>query len=355
MSTRDNRTRWALGSTRTIVALLGLALLAGGLGLAYALGAFSEQMIGSLIAIAFVAMLVFLVARVALGTASSGLRNALGLMTLGMAAVALYPASVALHLGHPVATATLGDLETSLALPSGGSYRVLVSGRLHEGHDARIAYRLNAGGESVDGALERQYMTRRARRGAAIQVPEEHDVEAHDVTVSGAPPALVLESVSGKAQLQIQAYRVLPPGLAWAVMAAVLLAAAFLDAKVAANGVVASAAAAAVCFGLSIKTGNPVSTPIRRARLADALGGGSRRGRRRPRRLRSRRHGAQGLRGPSRWKQGEGAAIPGEPGLRQEHGVDALTSMGFKRRIVGKQALVARHACSRVADRRTQR
>jgi len=239
--------------------LVGLAaLLAGGLSLAYFFSWVSDQLVGLLIAGAFVIVLALFALKVAFETTRTGLRNALIVYVLVFAAVALYPAKDALHLGHPSASATLTESQ-SLTLPSDGAYHVLVSGHLAEGHDARITYKLKAGDESVDGTLERQYMTRRARRGASIQVPEDHDLEAHEMTVSGNPPAIVLDSVSAGHELLVQAFRTVPMPIVWAVMLLVLIAGTFLEVKLASNGSVVMTGASAVCFGLVIKTANPSS------------------------------------------------------------------------------------------------
>ena len=263
------------GVNKTYI-LGGLAvLLAGGLGLAYFFSWVSDQLIGLLIAGAFTIILAVLALKVAFETSKTGLRNLLVVYVLLFAAVALYPAKDALHLGHPTASATLTETQ-SLSLPSGGAYRVLVSGHLSEGRDASIKYRIKAGDEAVDGELKREYLTRRARRGASIQVPEDHDLEAHEMSISNTPPAIVLESVTTGHEVLVQAFRTVPMPIVWVAMALVLILGTFLEVKLASNGSVVMTGASAVCFGLVIKTANPSAMAL--ASLWGALlaaGGGA--------------------------------------------------------------------------------
>ncbi|MBI5542712.1 MAG: hypothetical protein HY901_02410 [Deltaproteobacteria bacterium] len=246
------------GVNKTVVAVVVALLGAGGIALAYFFNWVSDQLVGLFVAGAFATVLAVLVVRVALDLVQPGLRYGAFALVLGMACVALYPASVALHLGRPSASATLDEGNSTLALPSGGHYQVLVSGHLGESRDARITYRLKAGEEVVDGALERAYMTRRARRGAAIQVPEDHDLAAHEIAVPDASPSLTLETGT-KAAMLVQAFHILPPALVWALMLLVALAGMFLESRAPSNGTLVMSAVAAGCFGLIIKTATPSS------------------------------------------------------------------------------------------------
>ena len=244
--------------------LLGVAgaVAIGGVALAYFFNVVSDQVVGILIAGAFTLVLALMVLKVGLEQAKPVQRYASLALVLGIAFAALYPAKVALHLGHPDASATMSETNKTLKLTSGGEYHVLVSGHLGEGREAKISYRLKAGDLVIDGALERQYATRRARKGAAIQVAEDHDLMAHEVNVSGASPQLVLDQITAGQQVLVQAYAMMPQELVWALMALVALLGMFVETKAPSSGTVVMAAAAAICFGIIIETADQRSMAL---------------------------------------------------------------------------------------------
>lgn len=250
------------GLSKGVVAGVVLALAAAGIALAYFFNVVSDQVVGILIAGAFALVLALMVLKVGVDQVKPTLRYVSFALALGIAFAALYPAKVALHLGHADASATMSEANKTLTLPSGGEYNVLVSGRLGEGQEAKISYRLKAGAAVVDGALERQYATRRARRGAAIQVAEDHDLAAHEISVPSASPVLVLDQITSGQQVLVQAFSSIPSLVVWAVMALVLALAAFLEAKAPSSGTVAMAGAAAVCFGFIIETADQRSMAL---------------------------------------------------------------------------------------------
>lgn len=250
------------GINKTAVAVVGGILLVAGIGLAYYFNVVSDQVIGMLIAGAFVLVLALIVLKVALEVHKPGLRYGIFAFTLGLAAIALYPAKVALHLGRATASETLSEANPALKLPSGGDYRVLVSGHLDEGQGARVAYTLKSGDQSIEGALERQYATRRARRGAAIQVPEDHDLEAHEISVPSGSPQILLDRVTPGHQVKVQAFPMLPPALVYLLMVVVAVAGMFLETRAPNNGSLVMTGAAAVSFGLILKTANPGSMAL---------------------------------------------------------------------------------------------
>jgi len=249
----------AEGINKGLAAGVIAAVAAAGVAIAYFFNAISDQLVGILVAGAFVLVLALLVLKVGVDLVNPVLRYATFAFVVGLGFVALYPAKVALHLGRPDAAATLQEGSNTLKLARGGTYRVLISGHLGEGRDARITYRLKSDDEAVEGALERQMTTRRARRGASIQVPEDHDVEAQEISVPGANPVLVLDQVSSGQQLLVQAYSELPSAVLWVVMTLVLLLGMFLEVKAPSNGTLVMAGASAVCFYFIIRTANPSS------------------------------------------------------------------------------------------------
>ncbi|MGC4113507.1 MAG: hypothetical protein QM765_02335 [Myxococcales bacterium] len=242
------------GVSKGMVAGIALALAAAGIALAYFLNLVSDQVVGILVAGAFALILALMVLKVALEQVKPAIRYSAFALVLGMAFASIYPAKVALHLGHPDASATLSEASKTLALTSGGEYHVLVSGHLGQGQDAKISYRLKAGESTAEGALQREMATRRARKGAGYQVAEDHDVMAHELAVPSADPKLVLDQVSSGQQVLVQAFSTLPQPLLWALLALVLLLGMFVEAKAPSSGTVVMAAAASVCFGLIIAT-----------------------------------------------------------------------------------------------------
>ncbi len=250
----------ALGGVSSKVALgVAVAVIGIGLAIGHFLDWISGQIIGSFIAGGFVVVLALLVVRVALQTVRPVLRMALFLYVLLFAAVAIYPASEALRLGRPSSSGIVSESNRSLALPSEGIYRVLVRGHLSTGSDARISYRFKAGEAGFEGALTRDYVVRRARRGPGIQGVEDHDLKVHEVSVTGSPATLVLDSIGGGTELTLEAFRVVPELVIWLFMGLVALAGMFLEAKAPSNGTVVMTGASAVFFGLIIKIATPTS------------------------------------------------------------------------------------------------
>ncbi|HEY3449822.1 MAG TPA: hypothetical protein VGK67_25935 [Myxococcales bacterium] len=259
----EKETSGGEGVSKGLLAGIAIAVLAGGVSIAYFLNVVSDQVVGILIAGAFALVLGLMVLKVGLDQAKPAVRYASFALVLGIAFAALYPAKVALHLGHPDASATLSETSRTLKLGSGGDYHVLVSGHLGESRDAKISYRLKAGGTSIiDGALERQYATKRARKGASIQVAEDHDLAAHEVNVPGANPQLVLDQITTGQQVLVQAFSMVSPPIVWVLMALVLLLGTFVETKVPSSGTVVMAAAAAVLFGFIIETADQRSMAL---------------------------------------------------------------------------------------------
>jgi hypothetical protein len=264
--------------------LKGLALpivalvLAAGVAIAYFSGALADEQIAEMIALAFVLILFGFAVK-------AGFESRHGLMRLAVVAyallfflVGLYPATVELMPGKPVVEGQLSENQRTLALPLPGSYRLLVSSPLKQGGDARLAYKIRAGESSLEGALERVYSYRRVRRGNAMRISEDHDVESHDLKAEGNPPTLTLDSMSGESTgsaLTVRAFRVVSPLAIHGAMALLLLLGMFLEAKIAARGALTMTGATAVCFGLLITSASPGSVlgPVLGSVLLGAGGG----------------------------------------------------------------------------------
>jgi membrane-bound ClpP family serine protease len=85
---------------------------------------------------------------------------------------------------------------------------------------------------------------------------------AHELAVPGASPRLVLDQITAGQQVLVQAFSTLPAALVWALMALVLVLAAFVEAKAQSSGTVAMAGAAAVLFGFIIETADQRSMAL---------------------------------------------------------------------------------------------
>ncbi len=262
-----------------LLPVVGL-VLAGGLAAAYLLGFVGDQLVAEVLAAGFVIVLAAIALKAGLGPAANPAMKGLSVAYVALFLfVALYPATKSLLPGQPAAEGTLSAQGDKLALPGAGTYRILVHTPLHEGSEARVSYTIKAGNSSVEGTLERTYAYRRARRGAAVRVSEDHDVDAHQVTV-GDPAQVSLDSVrtdsrGGTASLTVRAYPLLPPVVMWLAMGLVVVAGAFLEAKLSVKGAMSMTGAAAISFAFLIDSANPGSAlgPVMGSALLGAGGG----------------------------------------------------------------------------------
>ena len=248
--------------------LVGALLLVGALGLAFFFGLVGERTVAVVAAAAFALMLAGIGVHAGFERRDARLRGAAVLFGLGLLVVTGLPASSVLLPGRPEASAVLGSSGEGFALPAAGAWRLVVAARLARKGESKVEYRLRVGDEELEGRLERVRAAGRGRRGPAIPVEEEHDVQAHEVRVAAAGARVRLESLEGKpagAGLTVQAYRTVAPGLLWALIAGLLAAGAFLEGRFPARGGFAMPAVAAALFGLIV-----LSAP--RAALGPVLG-----------------------------------------------------------------------------------
>lgn len=260
-----------------ILPVAGLAA-AGLVAAGYLLGFLGDRAVATVASLAFGAALAIIALRAGFERASSRTRAAVAGYAALMVAVGLYPAYQELAPGEPSVEGRLGSEQRSLALPSGGAYRLVVSAPLSGSREARVAYRLKVGGEALDGVLERVTTYQRVRRGGAMPVAEDHNVSAHELTVPDGAPRVELDSVTGEAtgvQLTVRAYRVLPPWLVVALTLLMLAAGTFLEGRLSARGALSMSGAAAALFGVLLKTTDPASVlgPVLGSALLAAGGG----------------------------------------------------------------------------------
>ncbi len=259
-----------------VLPVAGLAA-AGLLAAGYLLGFLGDRAVAAVASLAFGAALAVIAVRAGFERASSQIRAAVVAYAALMVAVGLYPAYQELMPGEPDAVGLLGAEQRSMALPSAGAYRLVVSAPLSGGREARITYRLRAGGEALDGVLERVTTYQRVRRGGAMPVAEDHNVSAHELTV-GDGARVDLDSVAGEASgtaLTIRAYKVVPPWLVYALMGLMLAAGTYLEGRLSARGALSMTGAAAALFGILLKTTNPAAVlgPVLGSALLAAGGG----------------------------------------------------------------------------------
>lgn len=259
-----------------ILPVAGLAL-AGLVAAGYLLGLLGDRAVAGLASLAFGATLAIIALRAGLERSSAGIRAAVAGYAALLAAVGLYPAYEELLPGEPAAVGQLGAEQGSMALPSGGAYRLVVSAPLSRGREARITYRLKAGGETLEGVLERVTTYQRGRRGGAMPVAEDHDVSTHELTIPG-DARVSLDSVAGEGSgtlLTVRAYKVLPPWLVYALMGLVIAAGTYLEGRLSARGALSMSGSAAALFGVLLKTTNPAAIlgPVLGSALLAAGGG----------------------------------------------------------------------------------
>ncbi len=256
-----------------VAGLACVGLLAG----AHLLGWVGDGPVASIASLAYGLALVGIAVRAGFERSSSRIRAVVMTYAVAFAVVGLYPAYVELFPGAPTATAQLGESQRAMALPSGGSYRLVVSAPLASGRDAHVNYRLKVGTEPLDGVLERVTTYQRVRRGSAMPVAEDHNVSAHEVRIADGA-SVVLDSVSGEASgtaLTVNAFKILPPWLVYALMALLLVVGTVLEGRLLARGALSMTCGAAILFGLLIKTTNPATIlgPVLGSALLAAGGG----------------------------------------------------------------------------------
>lgn len=248
-----------------------------GMGVGCFFGWIRESVIGLVLAGAFAATL----AGIALNAAFSrlsGLPRAGGILLAALiVVVCLYPAREMIAPGSPEVEGRVSLQSPELALKP-GSWRLLVSSHLSAGSDATVSYILHAGSETLEGTLERVMSRQRAGRRGSIEVVEDHDIVAHEVTLRGGDTAVRLDTLSGRSttnDLLIRAYPALPSWTLFAVIGALVALGIALEAKFKARSAFTMTAVAALCFGLLIRTASLGSTigPVVYSALLAAGGG----------------------------------------------------------------------------------
>jgi hypothetical protein len=240
----------------------------------YLLGVLSEPATGAFAAVAAPLAGAALAARPALAPGRDRAGRALA---AGAAAAALLlsagPSLGTILPGEPLFRGELTAQGAALPVPAGasGRVRVLVSGRLREGGDPGVTFRIGGTRPSIDGELSRSWSTARVGRGGRARVAHDHLADWYESVIPEGTAVLRLERLQGQpgSALALAVHREWAPRwLLLAAMGLTLAAAAAADARLGSRSEAAVPVAMALAFGLLVDHN---ATPF--SAVGPALGG----------------------------------------------------------------------------------
>ncbi len=245
----------ALSSWILPVAALAVVVATGAL---YLTGLLSEAATGAVVAAAAPVVVAAVMLRPALDAGRDrGGRALLWAATALTLAFTAIPALQAILPGQPIFQGDVGIEGEGIAVPPGvsGRVRLLVNGKLKEGGEPSVAFRLTGTEQPIEGRLERTIGYARVGRAGRTRVAHEHTSDWYEGKLAPGATELRLAALRGQlgGRMQVSVYRDwLPHWLLFLGAVAALLVAAAADARLAMKNSAAVASGMSVAFGLLV-------------------------------------------------------------------------------------------------------
>lgn len=257
---------------------VGGLLLAGAAWGAYVLGLLPEGPTAAALAVVVAAVVALLMVRPALAPTADPAARALALGAAALAALLCVAEAVgATWPGAPVAQGALARTGDALPLPAGlgGRVKLLVHAPLPPGGTPQAEFRLAGAAAPLEGHVERTVSSVRVGRGSRANVSHDlNETWVHGAVTPGTA-ALTLDRLTGQVAgpLEVSLFREwLPPGLAWALAALALAAAAVAESRLG-KGSVAALCGMALAYGLLVAGNATPSQAVGTSLGAVLLGG----------------------------------------------------------------------------------
>ncbi len=261
-------------------ALHGWILQVGAMGVVagvaalYLLGILSEPATGAFVAVAAPLAAAALAARPALAPGRDPVGRGLA-VAAAVAALLLSagPSLATIVPGEPLFRGELAAQGEAVPVPAGasGRVRVLVSGRLRQGGDPEVTFRIGGTRPAIDGELSRSWSTARVGRGGRARVAHDHLADWYESAIPEGTAELRLEHLKGQpgSALALAVHHEwMPRWLVLVAMGLTLAAAAAADARLGSKSEAAVPVAMALACGLLVDHN---ATPL--SAVGPALGG----------------------------------------------------------------------------------